>query len=198
MSFSAIDALLRERRLAAMRAEVEQSLDAPPLEAQPGHGYDPDQLLLGGNPAADSWASTGMEPSAELAATAPPYTFPVSAPTIKVAAGGWPTGVWPRPGLPLPFPPDAWEPWRQGAEQGIKGLIDAWRRVFSGSAGGTNDPDCDKEWDEARALCRKEFAKPYPSRNITGGYRDVESCARGHVSQRCGGNSFDDTPRGRR
>jgi len=40
MSFSAIDAMLRERRLAAMRAEVEESLDAPPLEGQPDHGYD--------------------------------------------------------------------------------------------------------------------------------------------------------------
>jgi hypothetical protein len=198
MSLSAIDAMLRERRLAAMRAEIEQSLDAPPPEGQPGRGDDPNQLLLGSAPDTDSWTSTGVAPGTELPAAEPPYSFPMSPPTTNVAMGGWPTGVWPRPGVPAPFPPDVWEPWRQGAEQSIKGLIDAWRRVFSGSAGGGNDSDCDKEWEEARALCRKEFSKPYPSRNITGGYRDVESCARGHVSQRCGGNSLDDTPRGRR
>jgi len=198
MSLSAIDAMLRERRLAAMRAEIEQSLNAPPSEGQAGRGDDPKQLMFGAYPDANPWTTTGVATGTEFAGAEPPEAFPMSAPTTNVAAAGWPTRMWPRPGPPAPFPPDVWEPWRQQAEQGIKGLIDAWRRVFSGSAGGGNDPDCDKEWEEARALCREEFAKPYPSRNITGGYRDVESCARGHVSQRCGGNSFDDTPRGRR
>jgi hypothetical protein len=46
MSLSAIDAMLRERRLAAMRAEIDQSVDASPSEGQPG--YDPNQLLLWG------------------------------------------------------------------------------------------------------------------------------------------------------
>jgi len=47
-----------------------------------------------------------------------------------------------------------------------------WRRVFSGSAGGSSyDPDCDQEWKEARELCKEELANPYPSRSITGGYR---------------------------
>jgi hypothetical protein len=199
MSLYAIDAMLRERRLAAMRAEVEQSLDAPPPEGQSGRGDNPNQLLLEGQSDADPWTSTGAAPGTEFTAAEPPYAFPMSAPTMNVAAGGWPTGVWPRPGLPAPFPPDVWEPWRQNAEQGLKGLIDAWRRVFSGSAGGGSyDPDCDQEWKEARELCKEELANPYPSRSITEGYRDVENCARGHVSQRCGGNSFDDTPRGRR
>src|SRR5262249_28109544 len=120
MSLSAIDAMLRERRLAAMRAEIEQSLDATPLEGQSGRSYDSNQLLFGGNPGADSWNGTGVAPGTELAAGAQPYKFPLSAPTINVAAAGWPTGVWPRPGLPAPFPPDVWEPWRQQAEQGIK------------------------------------------------------------------------------
>jgi hypothetical protein len=125
MSLSAIDAMLRERRLAAMRAEIEQSLDAPPPEGQPGGGYDPNQLLLGGNPDADPWTGTGMAPGTELAKSEPPYAFPMSPPTMNVAMGGGPTRVWPRPGLPAPFPPDVWEPWRRGTEQGIKGLIDA-------------------------------------------------------------------------
>jgi hypothetical protein len=198
MSLSAIDAMLRERRLAAMRAEIEQSLDAPPSERQPGRGDDPNELMFGGYPDANPWTTTGVATGTEFAGAEPPEAFPMSAPTMNVAAAGWPTRMWPRAGPPAPFPPDVWEPWRQQAEQGIKGLIGAWRRVFSGSAGGSYDPDCDQEWKEARELCKEELANPYPSRSITGGYRDVENCARGHVSQRCGGNSFDDTPRRRR
>ena len=48
--------------------------------------------------------------------------------------------------------------------------------------------DCDKEWEDAYELCRKELNKPNPSRGITGGYGNIHDCARGHVSQRCGGN----------
>jgi hypothetical protein len=191
-------AMLRERRLAAMRAEIDQSVDAPQSEGQPGRGYDPNQSLLGVNPDAGAWTSPGMTPGSELAAAAPPSTFPMSAPKINVGMAGGPTGVWPRPGWPLPFPPDAWEPWKRHSIEGIHGLIGAWRRVFSGSGGSSYDPDCDQEWKEARELCKEELANPYPSRSITGGYRDVENCARGHVSQRCGGNRFDDTPRSKK
>src|SRR5207249_5525561 len=67
MSLSAIDAMLRERRLAAMRAEIEQSLDAPPPEGQPGRGYVPNQLMHGSDPDADPWTSTGMAPGTDLA-----------------------------------------------------------------------------------------------------------------------------------
>jgi hypothetical protein len=196
MSLSAIDAILRERRLAAMRAEMDQSLDAPPSDGQPGGGNDPNQSLVGVNPDAGAWTSPGMTSGTEPGAAAPPYTFPNLGPTMNVAMGGQPTGVWPRPGLPVPFP-DVWEPWRQQAEQGIKGLIDAWRRTFGGSAG-SYDPDCDQEWQEAREACREELAKPHPSGVRTGRYRDVEECARGLVSERCGGNKVDYPPRKRR
>jgi hypothetical protein len=158
MSLSAIDAMLRERRLAAMRAEIEQSLDATPLEGQPGRSYDPNPFLFGGSPGADSWNSTGVASGTELAAGAQPYTFPMSAPTINVAAGGWPTGVWPRPGLPLPFPPDAWEPWKRSTEEGIKGLIDAWQRLMRRSGGrgesrsGGGD-ECYDRWESEYARC---------------------------------------------
>ena len=155
MSHSAIDAMLRERRLAAMRAEIEQSLDASPAEGQPGRGYDPNQLLLGGNPEADSWTSTGVAPGAELAAAAPPYTFPMSAPTINVAARGWPTGIWPGPGLPAPSPPDVWEPWRRNSIQGLQGLIDAWRRLFGGVRSESADAEnkCLDRWEKEHARC---------------------------------------------
>src|SRR5262249_33379235 len=72
-----VDAMLRERRLAAMRAEIEQSLDAPPPELQPGRGYDPNQLLLGSNPDADAWTSTGVAPGTQLAGATPHYVSPM-------------------------------------------------------------------------------------------------------------------------
>jgi RHS repeat-associated protein len=51
-----------------------------------------------------------------------------------------------------------------------------------------NDDDCEEEWADAYAICKAELAKPYPNRRMTGGYKDVHNCARGLVSQRCGGN----------
>src|SRR5207249_1234409 len=87
MSLSAIDAMLRERRLAAMRAEIEQSLDAPPSEGQPGSGDDPNQLMLGGYPDAKPWTSTGVAPGTEFAGAEPPEAFPMATPTINMAAG---------------------------------------------------------------------------------------------------------------
>jgi hypothetical protein len=198
MSLSAIDAMLRERRLAAMRAEIEQSLDAAPSEGQAGQGYNPNELVLGSGADAGRWNSTGVVPGIEPVGSGPPYAFPMSPPTMNVAMADGPSEVWPRPGPPLTFPPDVWEPWRQQAEQGMKGLIAAWRRVLSGAGPSSYDPDCDQEWKEARELCKEELASPTPSRSITGGYRDVENCARGLVSQRCGGNRFDDKPRRRK
>jgi len=151
MSLSAIDAMLRERRLAAMRAEIEQSLDAPP------QGYDPNQLF-GGQPDAGPWNSTRVVPGTELAAAAPPYILPMSAPTMNVASGGGPTGVWPRPGPPMPFPPDVWEPWRRHSIEGIQGLIDAWRSLLKGkpseSSKATED-QCEALYEEDSATCRQ-------------------------------------------
>jgi hypothetical protein len=169
MSLSAIDAMLRERRLAAMRAEIEQSLDASPPEGQPGRGYDPNQLLRASDPDADPWTSTGAAPGTWFTAAEPPDAFPMPAPTMSVAAGGWPTGVWPRPGLPAPFPPDVWDPWRQQAEQGIKGLIDAWHRLLRRGEGGSrgrrgsgSGDECYDRWGEETARC--SIFRPFGSR----------------------------------
>jgi len=62
-----------------------------------------------------------------------------------------------------------------------------------GGAGGSrkdDTPDCKAEWEYAERVCRSELAKPRynQSRGITGGHRTIEGCARGHVSERCGGN----------
>jgi hypothetical protein len=105
-----------------------------------------------------------VPPSTEVAAAAAPYTFPMSAPTMNVAMRGPPIGVWPRPGPPVPFPPDVWEPWRRHTEQGIKGLIDAWQRLMrrgadggrggSGSRRGSGSGDeCYDRWGEETARC---------------------------------------------
>lgn len=51
--------------------------------------------------------------------------------------------------------------------------------------------ECEKEWEEAFADCAKELAKPHPSRAITGGYNNIYDCARGLVSEACGGNRVD-------
>ena len=50
------------------------------------------------------------------------------------------------------------------------------------------DDECEREWEDARRRCRDYLAMPFPPRGLTGGHRGVESCARGLVSMRCGGN----------
>jgi hypothetical protein len=54
----------------------------------------------------------------------------------------------------------------------------------------TKDPedDCDQEWKEAYEMCRDFLSRPNPPRGITGGYTNLADCARGLVSERCGGN----------
>lgn len=51
--------------------------------------------------------------------------------------------------------------------------------------------DCGAEWAIARARCASYILSPNPPRGITGGYSSVEKCARGLVSERCGGNPID-------
>jgi RHS repeat-associated protein len=60
-----------------------------------------------------------------------------------------------------------------------------------------NDDDCDKEWAEAREMCRELLSQPNPPRRLTGGYTNIEDCARGLVSERCGGNRIDWGPKGK-
>lgn len=52
-------------------------------------------------------------------------------------------------------------------------------------------PDCDEEWRQAREDCAKWLSEPNPHRHPTGGYRNIEDCARGLVSEACGGNPVD-------
>jgi hypothetical protein len=49
------------------------------------------------------------------------------------------------------------------------------------------DP-CKKEWLWARGYCADLLDLPNPPRALTGGYANIEDCARGFVSAGCGGN----------
>ena len=51
-----------------------------------------------------------------------------------------------------------------------------------------HDEDCDKEWEAARATCRELLSRRNPPRGLTGGYKNIEDCARGFVTEECGGN----------
>jgi RHS repeat-associated protein len=54
-----------------------------------------------------------------------------------------------------------------------------------------NNPDedrCAKEWEEAYEMCEELLKRPNPPRGITGGYTNLADCARGLVSEECGGN----------
>lgn len=58
--------------------------------------------------------------------------------------------------------------------------------------------DCEKEWATARLRCRVLIYDQMQQRagrrkkqsvtGVTGGYSDIEECARGLVSEVCGGN----------
>jgi hypothetical protein len=92
MSRGAIDAMLRERRLAAMRAE-EQSAYRPHAR----HGYDPNQLRVPkGHSDGGQWTSTGRGPALRIAEKGgPPQTFDSSPGPPTVIA---PTLAFPAPG----------------------------------------------------------------------------------------------------
>lgn len=51
--------------------------------------------------------------------------------------------------------------------------------------------NCAEEWAEARAACAALLASRNPPRRMTGGYTSIEACARGFVSEECGGNTVD-------
>jgi len=53
-----------------------------------------------------------------------------------------------------------------------------------------NDEDCDEQWRRARQRCEEELAKPIPCPGVTGGHSDVWGCAKGHVTEDCGGTAY--------
>jgi hypothetical protein len=49
------------------------------------------------------------------------------------------------------------------------------------------EDDCDQEWERAYEKC-EELIAAGKTKGIAGGYTDLYNCARGLVSERCGGN----------
>ncbi|MFT3664282.1 RHS repeat-associated core domain-containing protein [Piscinibacter sp.] len=123
-----------------------------------------------------------------------------------------PDGLQPVPAIPIPAPAMSLAPWVAPAAAatavgvGSYWLTDRyvnpwlqpyisrgidWCMSVSGDAA-----ECEKEWRWARAECTElirgqQVTGRRRGRGVTGGYVDVESCARGLVSERCGGNKVE-------
>ena len=89
------------------------------------------------------------------------------------------------PGI-FPFLPPVFIPGTPENQAFVKSVQQMLRNIeFRDSA---DETDCDQEWEDAYEICGKELSKPNPCKGITGGYSNIHDCARGHVSQRCGGD----------
>jgi len=84
-------------------------------------------------------------------------------------------------------PVSPWDTWNEQAIEGLSGLYNYLKRGPR-SSGDRDAPGCKEEWDAARRDCANWLAGPNPPRGPTGGYLDIENCARGLVSEKCGGN----------
>ncbi|MDR3469836.1 MAG: hypothetical protein P4M07_28235 [Xanthobacteraceae bacterium] len=92
-----------------------------------------------------------------------------------------------RPGGFTPVLPDVFSEWRKHATAGMMGLLHALRPPSNMSGMGEDTPECRAEWAKAYKWCEDELSKDHPERSTA--YRNVEDCARGEVSSRCGGNN---------
>jgi len=112
------------------------------------------------------------------------YLYALGSPLMYVDPDGQQSR--PIPGLPpLPLPWPVGSPENRAITKWCRGVLESVASLF---LPGTDDEGCDEEWAEARETCARELKKPNPNRRLTGGYRDIEQCARGLVSERCGGN----------
>lgn len=128
----------------------------------------------------NNWAGVRMRPPS----SGSPPVVPVSG---QAPSAPWPW--WNPPGAPGRI----FDPWADQFIKGMQGLIDLFQRSGSGFGGGGGDPDapgCKEEWDEARQQCAEWLSRPNPPKGPSGRYRNVEDCARGLVSERCGGNPY--------
>jgi hypothetical protein len=88
-------------------------------------------------------------------------------------------------------PGDAFAPAVQNAIDSLRNAIKVLRQGGGSTTSGEDErdsPDCQQEWSDARDQCIDLLTGPNPPRGITGGYSSIEDCARGLVSERCGGN----------
>lgn len=112
----------------------------------------------------------------------PPVTLPGWAPPVAAGAVGfgigWSVGTWLN---------------NNTAVGNLHNVICKVRVIPRPS-----DEECRKEWEEAYKKCAEELAKPNPDPVYTIGGPGVRNCARGLVSEACGGNPVDYGGRGRR
>ncbi len=91
----------------------------------------------------------------------------------RVPAGNLDGGQWTREAIGPLEAPMADRPKSRSAAQQIALVL----------------PDgCEQEWARAREICSALLMVPNPPRGLSGGYSDIDNCARGFVSERCGGN----------
>ena len=73
----------------------------------------------------------------------------------------------------------------------VAGLLPGLLLMETGDGPPRDHPDCDEEWKVARDYCEQLLSMPNPPRGQTGGYTNINDCARGFVSEECGGNPID-------
>ncbi len=108
-------------------------------------------------------------------------------------------------GPPINYPgtiePTTNKPWNSVADDGDgrgRGRESRDRESSTPQNCPPSKEDCEKQWTEARLVCRSLIYEQMQQRagrrnkrsvtGVTGGYTDVEECARGLVSEECGGN----------
>lgn len=180
--------------------------DYPDNRVRPGQTHDGGYGSPISQPAATTFNSGNSLPIAGLPGTAPsgssitdpnsdqsarrdnwaaiPPAFAQSSSSSLMSPVSYQTGTKPW-WIPM-GPGTGFEPWADHFIKGIQGLISYFRSRQS--LGNSNGPGCDEEWDYARRKCAELLTQRDPPRGVTGGYRNVEDCARGLVSERCGGN----------
>ena len=106
-----------------------------------------------------------------------------------VLYGGWTLGEWisdqpwnPLTHPPVPLAPPFCPPIRTFPRSGPTTLPPPPPQ--------NPDDNCDEQWRRAFEICESSIGRR-DRRGITGGYTDLLECARGLVSQRCGGNKFE-------
>jgi hypothetical protein len=167
----------------ALDVASERGVPAPgrtPTNATNYFGAAPTQSPMNAGP---TW-----DPSSEAAKDAELYPAVVPAGYRAEARPWWaPVSPW-----------GVFDPWSEQATKGLQGLYNYFSRSPSYPGGGNpNGPGCKEEWEEARRDCADWVSSPNPRSWPTGGHLDIEDCARGLVSERCGGNPVE-YPRPRR
>jgi RHS repeat-associated protein len=147
-------------------------------------------------------APVAPPPTSNPPTSNPPRSIPPPQPTNPTSPSPVPPGAGPSPG-------NWWWPGLgailgRGALVGLgelllapptgrdEDLLPGSRNPITGRPPcGKDDKDCEAEWKAAREICRELLSRPNPPRRLTGGYKNIEDCARGFVSEACGGNPVD-------